>query len=70
MELGPKIIWQIGPVPITESVVWGWIFSILILIFAFASTRKMQRIPKGIQGVAEFLVEFVYKMVRDVMGEA
>ena len=52
MELGPKIIWQIGPVPITESVVWGWIFSILILIFAFASTRKMQRIPKGIQGVA------------------
>lgn len=69
MELGPKIIWQVGPVPITETVVWGWIFTVLILIFAFASTRKMQRVPKGLQGVAEWLVEFVYNMVRDVMGE-
>ncbi|MDO4196707.1 MAG: F0F1 ATP synthase subunit A [Prevotellaceae bacterium] len=69
MELGPKIIWQLGPVPITETVVWGWIFSVLILIFAFASTRNMQRVPKGLQAVAEWIVEFVYNMVRDVMGE-
>ena len=69
MELGPKIIFQVGPVPITETVIWGWIFSILMLVFAFASTRKLERIPKGLQGVAEWIVEFVYNMVRDVMGE-
>ncbi|MBQ9708417.1 MAG: F0F1 ATP synthase subunit A [Firmicutes bacterium] len=69
MELGPKIIFQVGPVPITETVIWGWIFSILMLVFAFASTRKLERIPKGFQGVAEWIVEFVYNMVRDVMGE-
>jgi F-type H+-transporting ATPase subunit a len=70
MELGPKILGHLGPIPITETVVWGWIFSVLILAFAFLSTRKMQRIPKGLQGVAEWIVEFVYNMVRDVMGEA
>lgn len=70
MHLGPKVIAQIGPVPITETVVWGWIFSILIIAFALISTRKMQRVPTGLQGVAEWIVEFVYNMVRDVMDEA
>lgn len=69
MELGPKIIARIGPVPITETVVWGWIFTILILVFVFFATRKMQQVPRGPQLVAEWIVEFVYNMVTDVMDE-
>lgn len=70
MELGPKIFAKLGDTPIiTETVVWGWIFSILILVFAFLATRNMQRIPKGFQAVAEWIVEFVYKMVIDVMED-
>ena len=69
MELGPRVIFSIGPVNVTESVCFAWILSILILIFAFVATRNLQKIPKGSQNVAELLVEFIYKMVKDVMGD-
>ena len=69
MELGPRVIFSIGPVHVTETVCFAWILSILILIFVFVATRNLQKIPKGSQNVAELLVEFIYKMVKDVMGD-
>ncbi len=69
MELGPRVIFSIGPVHVTETVCFGWIISILILVFAFFATRKMTQIPRGAQGVGELLVGFVYNMVKDVMGD-
>ena len=69
MELGPRVIFSIGSVNFTETVCFAWILSILILIFAFVATRNMQKIPHGAQNAAEFLVEFIYKMVKDVMGD-
>lgn len=69
MEVGPRIIFKIGEVNFTETVIFGWIISIIILIFAFCATRNMQRIPKGAQLVGEILVGFIYKMVKDTMGE-
>jgi len=69
MELGPRVIFSIGPVDFTETVCFAWILSILILIFAFVATRNMQKIPHGAQNVAELLVGFIYGMVKDVMGD-
>ena len=69
MELGPRVIFSIGSVNFTETVCFAWILSILILIFAFVATRNMQKIPHGAQNVAEFLVSFIYNMVKDVMGD-
>lgn len=69
LEVGPRIIFRIGSVNFTETVIFAWIISIIILIFAFCATRNMQRIPKGAQLIGEILVGFIYNMVRDVMGE-
>lgn len=69
MELGPRIIFQIGSLQISETVVFGWIVSIVILIFVFAATRKMEKIPKGAQAVGELFVETVYNMVEETMGK-
>ena len=69
MELGPRVIFSIGPVDITETVCFGWIISICILIFAYFATRRMTQVPRGAQGVGELLVGFVYNMVKDVMGD-
>lgn len=70
MELGPRVIFSIGKLEFTETVIFGWIISLIIIAFAIIATRKMDRIPKGAQAVGELIVEFVYKMVRDVMGKA
>ena len=69
MELGPRIIFRIGSVPISETVCWSIIVSLAILLFAFLATRKMQTVPHGAQLLGEMLVGFVYKMVKDVMGD-
>lgn len=69
MELGPRVIFSIGPVNVTETVCFGWVISIVILIFAFFATRNMQKIPKGVQNVGELLVGFIYNFVKDVMGD-
>ena len=69
MEVGPRIIFKIGEGQLHGDGDLRWIISIIILIFAFLATRNMQRIPKGAQLLGEMLVGFVYKMVKDVMGE-
>lgn len=69
MELGPRIIFTIGSVHITETVIFGLIISLLILVFAYFATRKMERVPRGAQAVAELIVDTVYNMVSDTMGK-
>ena len=69
MQLGPRIILSIGSVHVTETVFFGWIVSIALIIFALVSTRKMESIPKGSQRVAELIVEFMYSLVGSTMGK-
>ena len=69
MELGPKVIFTVGPVTVTETMIWGWIITVLLLVFVWRATRRMERIPKGAQAAAELFVETVYNMVGDTMGQ-
>ncbi len=69
MELGPRILFTIGSVNVTETVVFAAIISLLIVVFAFLATRKMERVPKGFQAVGELIVGTIYKMVGDTMGK-
>ena len=70
MDLGPRIIILFdNGMYITESVFWAIIVAVGMIIFTFAATRNLQRDPKGIQGVAELIVEIVYKFVKDNMGK-
>jgi F-type H+-transporting ATPase subunit a len=72
-NIGPRIILEFDSGPlngfyITETVFWALIVAIVLIIFTFVSTRNLQRYPKGIQAFAEFIVELVYKYVKDTMG--
>ena len=69
-HLGPKkvFIFGDGSFFITETVVWGVIVALVIGILACWSASKLQRVPKGKQVIAEFVVEKAYSMVQSVMG--
>ncbi|MDR1042414.1 MAG: F0F1 ATP synthase subunit A [Clostridiales Family XIII bacterium] len=72
--LGARVIFRVvgGPLDglvITETAIWTVIVAIGIIIFALLATRKLERYPKGLQAVAELIVEYVYKFVRDTMGK-
>ena len=74
MDVGARIIiwFDEGPLEgfyITETAIWAVLVSVAIIIFAVMSARKLQRYPKGIQGVAELIVETVYNFVKNNMGK-
>lgn len=69
MQLGPRIIFTIGHVQITETVIFGLIISLILIVFAILATRKMEKVPRGFQAAGELVVETVYKMVGDTMGK-
>jgi F-type H+-transporting ATPase subunit a len=41
----------------------------IMITFAFIATRKLEEKPKGIQLVAEYIVEFIYKFTEGAMGK-
>jgi F-type H+-transporting ATPase subunit a len=72
--LGARVIFRVvgGPldgVVITETAIWAVIIAIGLIIVALISVRKLERYPKGLQAVAELIVEYVYKFVHDTMGK-
>src|SRR5688572_5496792 len=41
---------------------------VTLLIIAFLATRNMQLVPRGIQNVVEFVVEWIYNLAQDLAG--
>ena len=63
-----EIIFNIGPMPITNSMVNGWIAVMFFIGIAFFIKNKNNLVPKGIQNLAEFLVEFFLNEVEKIAG--
>ncbi|HZK02193.1 MAG TPA: F0F1 ATP synthase subunit A [Anaerovoracaceae bacterium] len=70
-HLGPrKIIGFLdGSIFITETVLFALIIAAIMIVFAFISTRKLERYPKGLQLVAELIVGGIYSLTSKTMGE-
>ena len=68
ISLAAEKIAHIGSMPITNSMTANWIATILLIIFAYLATKKVNLIPKGIQNVAEFIVESLLGLADSVIG--
>ncbi|MEW5721172.1 MAG: FoF1 ATP synthase subunit a, partial [Chloroflexota bacterium] len=55
--------------PITNTLLTTWIVMILIVLFAFLATRKMELVPGGLQNVMELIVEMWDGLGQSVAGE-
>lgn len=68
-ELPPGILWYLGPIPISNTMVTAWIsMSILIVLFVLG-TRKMKLVPRGLQNFLEWGVETLLNLVEDSVGK-
>lgn len=68
-NLGPRIIMSIfnGKITITETVFFGLLVAVAMVIFALISTRNLKRDPKGLQLIAEFIVDGMYKLTATII---
>jgi len=61
-------LWNIGGLPITNSMLVTWIVAAALIIFVQLATRKMQLVPTGAQNFLEWLVEGLYGFLEGVIG--
>ncbi len=67
-EFGPKVIFDVAGVEITETVVVTWVIMAIIMIFVSLATRKNEKVPRGVQNVVEAIVETINNLVDNTMG--
>lgn len=58
-----------GKVFITETVLFGMIVAVVLIVLAFFLTSRLEKVPRGKQIIAETIVDFIYNLVGNNMGK-
>ena len=66
VPLAAEKIFSIGPVPITNSIIFTWLVTVVLIAFAYFATRKIERVPQGLQNIAEIMVDGLNSLVSSI----
>jgi len=69
IKLAPDVIFSIGPLPVTNTLLATWITIIILVVLTFFATRRQDLIPRGMQNFAEWAVESLLGLVESVAGK-
>src|SRR6185312_5718192 len=67
---GAGHVFDIGPLPVTNSMLVTWIVALALIIFARVAMRRVQEIPSGAQNFWEWMVESLYNFLEGIIGHA
>jgi len=56
--------------PVPELVVTEWAIILIIGLFAYMATRKMERVPRGLQNAFEMVVQWTFDFFGQMLGES
>jgi F-type H+-transporting ATPase subunit a len=70
LDVGHHLYWRIGNLQIHGQVfLTSWFVIGVLLIAAIAAGRNVQRIPRGIQNLMEFALEYIRQLAKEHIGE-
>jgi F-type H+-transporting ATPase subunit a len=70
LDVGHHLYWRLGNLQIHGQVfLTSWFVIGLLLIAAIAATQNVQRIPRGIQNLMEYALEYIRNLAKDQIGE-
>jgi F-type H+-transporting ATPase subunit a len=70
LEVGQHFYWQIGNLKVHGQVfLVSWFVIGLLLVASVLATRNPQTVPKGIQNLMEYALEFVRELAKNQLGE-
>jgi len=64
----PELLFYIGPLEVTNTTLTAWIVMIILVLFAYFSTRKMELMPRGVQNFWELIIELWVGVTENTMG--
>ncbi len=68
-QLAPEVVFTIGNLPITNTIINTALVDSFIVGFAVAAGRNLQRIPRAFQNFVEFLIETGQNFTESIAGE-
>ncbi|BAZ05873.1 ATP synthase F0 subunit A [Calothrix sp. NIES-3974] len=70
LEVGHHFYWEIGNLRLHGQVfLTSWFVIAVLVIASLAATSNIQRIPKGIQNLMEYALEFIRDLTKNQLGE-
>ena len=69
ISLAAEKIGHLLGLPISNSMLMTWLAGLLLIALSFAATRNLSIVPRGIQNFFEFVIEFLFNTVNDVIGD-
>ncbi len=74
ISLPSETVFNLGPVPVTNTLIVTVIADIVLLLFAFLATRKVRKgspdaeVPRGLQNIFELIIDMLYSLSKSVAG--
>jgi F-type H+-transporting ATPase subunit a len=69
ISLSPEILFNLGPLPITNSFLWGFFLVIAMILFFVVVAKRMKDVPGPIQNFVELFLDGAYGFIRSVTGD-
>ncbi|MEO0539912.1 MAG: F0F1 ATP synthase subunit A [Cyanobacteria bacterium P01_A01_bin.105] len=70
LEVGQHWYWHLGGLKVHGQVfVTSWIVAAVLVLVSFLATRKVDRIPSGLQNLMEYALEFIRDLAKNQIGE-
>jgi len=68
-HLPAPVIFHLFGLPITNSIIGGWISVVVLVLISFVVTRRMKIVPGRLQTAFEFLLGWLYDLCQSIAGE-
>jgi F-type H+-transporting ATPase subunit a len=68
IKLAPDVIFNIGPLPVTNTLFCTWISIVVLVALFYFGTRRRDLIPRGLQNFMEWAVELLRGLAETVAG--
>ncbi|HYT35512.1 MAG TPA: hypothetical protein VEL69_10770, partial [Ktedonobacteraceae bacterium] len=69
IKIQPDVLFYLGPIPVTNTLVGTWFSIIGLLILFYLGSRRRDMIPRGMQNFVEWIVELLQGLVHGVSGK-
>jgi F-type H+-transporting ATPase subunit a len=68
-HLPAPVLFHIFGLPITNTIIAGWITVIFLAVFSWAVTRRMKLVPGRLQAAFEFMLGWIFDLCGSIAGE-
>lgn len=70
IHIAPQTVFHLGPVAITNSILYGWISAVIIIVVFISAARRMTVHPKGgLVQLIEVVADYMSETVKDAFAD-